>query len=344
MIDKLADRGNQAQRERARLLRAQRGEIVPWKEVFLSGPGTRVENGKVVKAASPVTPRVLGGKEIDLENIDDPRQPLINWLRSKDNPYFAAAFINRVWAEYFGAGIIHPPDDMNQANPPSNAALLNYLVQGFIDHGFDMKWLHREIVSSQAYQRSLESNETNRLDERNFSRATARRLPAEVLLDAITQATASSAELALAVTDMEQRAIGPNGGALVGRYRDGDYASTVFGRSPRDTNCDCSASNEPNLLQAIYLQNDKDLLAALARKEGWLNEIGSRLAKKSPDEAAHEIPPIIDEAFLRTVSRLPTAAEKERSAAHLERVGDPLEGLHELLWALLNTREFVTNH
>jgi hypothetical protein len=344
MLKKLGDQGNQAQRVRARLRRAQQGEIVPWQEVFLADVGTRVEKGKIVKAPDGVAPRVLGGDELDGEQIEDPRRALINWMRRKDNPYFARVFINRVWAEYFGIGIINPPDDMNLANPPSNPALLDYLADGFVDHGFDMKWLHREIASSQAYQRSIQSNETNRLDERNFSRAVARRLPAEVLFDAIEQATASSAELASATTDMEERAIGPKGGALAGRYGFNNYASTVFGRSPRDTNCDCSASNEPNLLQAIYTQNDKEVLAAIDRKNGWLQEIGSQLAKKPRSEVAIDTNSLVKETFLRTVGRPPTAVEAERSKLHLADVGDPVEGLQELLWALLNSREFLTNH
>src|SRR6185369_14959326 len=150
-----------------------------------AGPGTRIEKYKIVKAADPVTPRVLGGEQLALSETDDPRQPLMDWMRRPDNPYFARVFVNRVWAEYFGVGIIDPPDDLNQANPPRNAALLDYLAAAFIEHGFDMKWLHREIVSSHAYQRSLRSNETNRFDERNFSRAVARRMAAEVLFDAI---------------------------------------------------------------------------------------------------------------------------------------------------------------
>ena len=133
----------------------------------------------------------------------------MEWIRSKDNPYFARAFVNRVWANYFGVGIVNPPDDMNLANPPSNAALLDYLADGFVDHEFDMKWLHREITGSLAYQRSWQANETNRLDERNFSRAVVRRLPAEVLIDAVTLATGNSKVLARASTEVDDRAIGP---------------------------------------------------------------------------------------------------------------------------------------
>jgi hypothetical protein len=344
MIKALGDKGNQAQRVRARLERAQRGEIVPWQEVYLAQPGMRVEKNNAVKATEPVSPRVLGGDQLALNPEDDPRQALMDWMRRKDNPYFARVFVNRVWDEYFGVGIINPPDDMNLANPPSNAALLDYLAEGFVDHGFDMKWLHREIATSDAYQRSMRSNDTNRLDERNFSRAVARRLPAEVLLDAVTQATASSADLARAATHVEERAIGPKGGALVGRYRDGEYASAVFGRSPRDANCDCSASNEPNMLQAIYLRNDKDLLAAMERKTGWLQEVRIKLAKEQALDMAASRTGLIQEAFHRTLCRPPTATEIERGLAHFERVGNTNEGLHELLWALLNMREFITNH
>jgi hypothetical protein len=203
-----------------------------------------------------------------------------------------------------------------------------------------MKWLHRQIVYSHAYQRSLRSNLKNRMDERNFSRAAARRLPAEMLFDAIEQATAAPAELALATTNIEERAIGPKGGALVGRYGYGNYASTVFGRSPRDINCDCGASNEPNLLQAIYTQNDKEVLNAIDRKGGWLHEMRSRLAK----DPRSEMDAFVREAFLRTVSRPATEKELKRSAAHLAEVSDPAEGFQELLWALLNSREFLTNH
>ncbi|MBI1313337.1 DUF1549 domain-containing protein [bacterium] len=344
MLDELGDRGNQSQRVRARLERAQRGEIVPWLEVFLAPPGTRIEKGREAKASDSVAPRVLGGKDIDQDASGDPRQALVDWMRQKDNPWFARVFINRVWKEYFGVGIIDPPDDMNQANPPGNAPLLDYLAEQFVDHGFDMKWLHREIVSSRAYQRSLEANETNRLDEQNFSRAVARRLPAEILFDAIQQATAESRELPRLVVDVSNRAIGPQGGAFLGRRNHNDYASTVFGRSSRDANCDCSASTDPNLLQAIFMKNDREVVEALERQSGWLNEVRGALKRASRQNSVVDHEALVRTAFLRTLSRQPTESEFDRSTQHLKRAGDTMEGLHDLLWALLNTREFLTNH
>jgi hypothetical protein len=104
----------------------------------------------------------------------------MDWLRSPDNPLFAKAFVNRVWANYFNVGIVQPADDMNLANPPVNAPLLDYLAKGFIEHEFDMKWLHREILNSRTYQLSWIPNSTNRHEERNFARAVPRRLPAEI--------------------------------------------------------------------------------------------------------------------------------------------------------------------
>jgi len=115
--------------------------------------------------------QTAGGEVVDVMKVDDPRQVVVDWLRSADNPFFAKAFVNRAWAGYFNVGIVNPPDDLNLANPPSNKALLDHLAKGFIESGFDMKWVHRTIANSDTYQRSWQPNETNKIDERNFSRA-----------------------------------------------------------------------------------------------------------------------------------------------------------------------------
>jgi hypothetical protein len=414
-LDKLP--GGMAQREIARL--AKEGKEVPWQEVFIARPGPNGQmpgQGPAAKAqakAGPagrvITPKLLGGEVIPRSTLakDDPRKPLMDWMRSKDNPYFARAFVNRVWANDFGRGIVNPPDDMNLANPPGNAALLDYLAEGFIGHDFDMKWLHREIILSQTYQRSWKANETNRLDEKNFSRAIVRRLPAEVVIDAVAQVTAGPAELSvwMARAGLEERAIGPKGGAGVQRRNGGEFAARVFGRSTREVNCDCSTSNEPNLLQSIFLQNDSSLYGQIDRKDGWIDERSGNVARaatrerldaeKSIAKLEREIadldekttageddpkvtdahaglaklrdrltdrkqrlakmpklePPgpidagaVIREAYLRALGRRPTDAEVARTTEHFRQAPTKVKALRDLLWALLNTKEFTTNH
>lgn len=341
--------------ERRRILAKamRKGEPIPWQEVFVNPNRGQIrrpgQNAPKNNANRVATPKLLGGDVVSLDGKTDPRAPLMEWMRSKDNPYFARAFVNRVWANYFGRGIINPPDDMNLANPPSNEALLAYLADGFIRNNFNMKWLHHEIVLSDAYQRSWKNNETNRLDERNFSRAQVRRLPAEVLIDAVAQATSGSSDLVKLASNPADRAIGPKGAGI---YRRGnaDYAGKVFGRSNRDTNCDCARTDEPNLLQSIYLQNDQEVLAAIVRPKGWLGETlaASNGNKRREDRDSKPAPAdthaLIREAYLRTLGRNPDERELTVALDHLKGQLTDEKGLRDVLWALLNTKEFITNH
>lgn len=307
------------------LARAEEGESVPWREVYIDA------SSKLPRSTS-----LLGFRQIQIEEGTDPRQPLMDWMREADNPYFARAFVNRVWANYFGMGIIHPPDDLNLANPPSNRDLLEYLERGFIQSGYDMKWLHREIVSSDAYQRSWRPNASQTTDTRNFNRMQPRRLPAEVVYDALAQATASDAEMETVRTQLERRAIGHLSMRMAGTY-----AMNIFGKPGRSSNCDCERSSETTLLQSVFLMNDPITRNRL-RDSGWLAEVETRYGQNPPTHAEGDA--LVKQAYLRCLGRLPETPELARASAHLSQSSSAREGTEDLLWALVNSKEFLMNH
>ncbi len=368
------------------------------------------------KKARPKRPRIthatlLGDERIELADYDDVRVPVMDWMRKPDNPFFAKAIVNRVWAVYFGVGIVDPADDLNLANPPSNAALLDYLASSFIENGFDMKWLHREITNSRTYQLSWSPNETNKNDRRNFSRALPRRLPAEVVFDAIASSASNSKINRTYRHAIDDRAISIPGtvNGSYGRKKAGTssaFALKVFGRSDRASSCDCDRSDETSLIQTVYMQNDRDIHTMLSQKNSWVNEMarahqsdrsvesyrkqiadidkrlaaivrakeklksGSEKAKRqfrkldkqtqglnkrkkpliekltdaTADKTEMNVKDFVKEAYLRTLSRFPTDAEIERCEAHI--VGDKnlINGVTGVLWALVNTKEFIVNH
>lgn len=280
------------------------------------------------------TLRLLRSQKVTINANQDPRQPIMRWMREKDNPWFARAFVNRVWAGYFHQGIVDPPDAFTPANPPSNPALLSWLTKGFIDSGYDMKWLHRQIANSETYQRSWRPNATNREDRRNFSRMIPRRIPAEVIYDAIKQVTAASDQLDEVRNNLRRRASG-----YLSMRMAGTYAMNVFGKPERAINCDCERVNEPTLLQSVFMQNDP-LVRMRLDESGWVDEI--RQTQKEGKRL--DVAKLIRTAWLRSVNRPPTDVEIQRAKKHLAKTSSLDEGLTDLLWALMNTKEFLLNH
>ena len=297
---------------------AAEGRTVGWREFYFDTP----------RGPAGIT-NVLG-TQVDIPRGSDPRAALMAWMRNDDNPYFARAFVNRVWANYFHAGIVSPVDDLNLANPPSNEPLLDYLCRGFIDSGYDMQWLHREITGSDTYQRDWRPNATNRGDRRHFSRAIPRRLPAEVVYDALKQVTAADSELQRVRERLERRAIGHLATRMAGTY-----AQRVFGQPERLIACDCERNNTPSLLQSIFLQNDPLIHTRLA-ESGWLKQVAQT---EQPDRDD-----LIQAAYLRTVGRVPSQAESARALTYLAESESVAEGLQDLLWSLINSKEFTLNH
>ncbi len=308
---------------------AAEGNAIPWREVYIAEP----RNAKDGTQA-----QVLGGEVVDLTQFADPREPLAEWLLSKQNPYFARAFVNRIWAHYFNVGIVEPPDDMNLANPPSNKPLLEYLEQAFIESGYDMRWLHRTITQSRTYQLSWRPTETNRKDLKNFSHAVVRRLPAEVAVDAINQATAPSATLAKAHETLVGRQIAHH--PVSYQARSLSYSLLIFGKPLRSTNCDCERQFDPTILQALYTRNDAEIQAMLANNKGWMAEVTKAAASDNPPDPES----LIHEAYLRVLSRHPDSTELADCREHFASNPDLVDALRDLVWALLNTQEFITNH
>jgi hypothetical protein len=303
------------------LRHARAGRTIPWRELYLS------------ERPEPTRLSLLRSGIVELQPDVDPRSAIMRWMKERDNPWFARAFVNRVWASYFHVGIVDPPDDLNPANPPSNPELLGWLANGFVESNFDMKWLHRQIVSSHAYQRSWKPNDTNREDRRNFSRAIPRRIPAEVVYDALKQAVAGSDQLDEVRSDLTRRAIGHLSMRMAGTY-----AMQVFGKPDRAVNCDCERVNQPTLLQAVFLQNDPLVEQRLDQSE-WIREIADSAAAGNKIDSSD----LVRTAWLRALSRPPTREEMERAKKHLAGVDSLSEGVRDLLWALCNTKEFILN-
>jgi hypothetical protein len=298
------------------LRHARNGRTIPWRELYVS------------EREDELSINLLRSGTVSIASDSDPRLPIMEWINDPENPWFARALVNRVWAGYFHSGIIDPPDDLNPANPPSHPKLLSWLTTSFVEHDYDMQWLHRQIVSSKTYQRSWQPSSNNSKDLHNFSRQLPRRLPAEVVYDAVKQALAATDKADEVRTDLTRRASGHLSMRLAGTY-----AMQVFGKPDRAVNCDCERDNQPTLLQSVFLQNDP-LMEQRLEESGWLAEVATQGTSVDPQE-------LVREAWLRTVSRPPTSTETARSIAHLESADSVEQGLQDLMWALINTKEFL---
>ncbi len=282
----------------------------------------------------PLSARILGGADIKVKGDIDPRKELWKWMTSKDNPYFARAIVNRVWAFYLGRGFIEPADSQAAANPPSHPELLDELTRDFIEHKFDLRRLHARILNTLAYQRDWRTNATNAKDERNFSHRLLRRLNAEQAVDAIAQVTGTPVKFAKRFGTPRDN-IKAAELALSRMGGDDAYVLQIFGRPLRVQNCDCERSGAASLSQTLYLLNDEKLLGKIHDAKGRL--VG--MVEKTPDDRK-----LLDELYLWTLTRYPTTAEVERSMKHIRQAASRLEAYQDVMWSLLNRHDFVVNH
>lgn len=284
-----------------------------------------------------ITPHLLGGTRIDFQPGEDPRQAIARWMLSPDNPYFARAIVNRVWAHYMGRGLIEPTDALSAANPPSHPDVLDELTRDFIAHGYDLRRLQRRILNTRAYQRCWKTNATNAQDERNYSHRLLRRLGAEQVLDALAQITGLPIELGTSgyganFRPVERAIESPDSRPSI---KSDGFVLQLFGKPMRTQTCECERVTTPNLNQVLYLYNDRALQAKIAAPKGRLHQLVQRLA---------DDPKLVEELYLLVLSRLPTAAEQERAAAYVRAAPSRVEAFEDLLWSLLNQREFLVNH
>ena len=293
------------------------------------------------KTRQQVRPAGLGSGPLEIAPDEDPRLKLADWMREKTNPFFAKALVNRYWKHFFRRGLVDPEDDLRDTNPATNPELLDALAAKFVESGYDLKELIRTIARSTAYQLGSVPNLHNETDQQNFSRYYPRRLPAEVLLDAIDGLTGVPTNF----PDL------PPGTRAVS-LPDNSYNRTtallkVFGRPEGLSVCECERVESASLAQSLHLLNSADLKGKVSAPNGRAD----RLMKANGTDADK-----VRSLYFAAFARPPSPEEMQEAEGYLKRsvtdakgeLLDPAKAkrrcMEDLIWALLNTKEFFYNH
>lgn len=297
---------------------------------FVVYPDPKAAPAKHLLDGRPMPPRFLGAAtDLDQAAASDPRKALAEWLTAKDNAMFRENMANRIWAHFFGRGIIDPVDDVRISNPPSNRELLEALGKRLAAFNYDARKLVRDICLSRTYQLSSTPNATNRDDEAQFSHAKLRRLRADVLLDTMSAATGTVSTFNNYPRGL--RAIQLYAGA---RGDTANYFVKTFGIANRDSVNSSETRLEPTLSQALHLINGDTLETKLAKSEVIPNLL----------KAGEKPPQIIDSLYLRALSRPPSLPEKRKLLALTTGHEKDRKVYDDIFWALLNSTEFAFNH
>ncbi len=280
------------------------------------------------KTGQALEPAGLDGPVIQMPDYQDPRGALVDWMVEANNPYFARSLVNRYWKHFFGRGLVEPEDDMRVTNPASNPELLTAIADHFIASKFDLQELMRFICQSKVYQLSSQANGANIRDRKCYSRYYPKRMSAEVLLDAIDQATLSTTSFD-EMPDQTRAVCLPDTAFT-------SYFLSVFGRPQASTACECERATESTLAQSLQLANSKELQAKLAADQ-------SRPARLASDVQRSDVEKI-EELYLVAFSRLPNEDEKEAANEYLQEKPDKRVAFEDVVWALINSKEFAFNH
>ncbi len=305
------------------------------------------ETGELVqpRTGKPQPPTPLDGRVLSFDDPADRRVSLARWLTAPENPYFARSIANRVWASYFGVGLVEKVDDMRVSNPASNDTLLAATADFLVHHKFDLKALMRVMLQSNAYQRSSRPLAGNHLDRRFYSRYFPRRMMAEVLHDAIVQVTEVPTRfdsIAFPGADRQKTDFYPLGTRAVQLYDAAveNYFLQTFGRNPRRIVCECERSDEPTMVQVLHLSNGSTLNEKLHAPGNRLGKL-LKLRHEGMSGAA-----LVDEIYLACLSRFPNETERQQLLALLPPAGSKTEAeiVEDVFWGLLSSREFLFNH
>ncbi len=306
--------------------------------LFVSSRGDLVQPSKGV----PQPPAPLDAKPLSADSEQDRREYLADWLTSPDNPYFARAITNRVWANFYGVGLVDPVDDLRQSNPASNEVLMAAATKFLVEHHYDLKSLMRTILQSATYQASGEPAEASRDETRFYSHYYPRRMIAEVALDAVSQVTAVPTEfdqIEYPGADFQKTAFYPKGTRALQLYDSAVVSRFLrtFGRNQRVITCQCERSNEPSLVQALHISNGDTLRLKLAAKDGTVESLAN---------GSEPLYRVIEDLYLSALSRYPRDGEVVQllAATSDAKQGDRRVMIEDLFWAVLSSREFLFNH
>ena len=284
-------------------------------------------SGRHPKTGQNLPPAGLEGEELSIPATEDPREHFADWMTDLDNPFFARSLANRYWKHFMGRGLVEPEDDMRVTNPPSNPELLDAMANAFVDSGFDMKALVRLICQSNVYNATANANADNLGDKRSYSRFYPKRMTAEVLLDAVDAVTLS--RTAFAGMPLGTRAIElPDSGFRT-------YFLDVFGQPEGTTACECERSQEANLAQSLQLLNSEEMQTKLSADQG-------RAAKLATDQRNDEQK--VRELYLIALSRQPADNELKAALGYLSAKQNRREAYEDVVWTLVNSKEFMFNH
>ena len=306
---------------------------------------TIAERGDLIQplTGKPQIPAPLDADPIDPSSTADRRESMARWMVAPENPYFTRSIVNRVWAAFFGIGIVNPIDDMRSSNPPSNSGLMDVLCNHLIENHYDLKSLMRLILLSETYQRSSQPLPGNISEKKYFSHYYPKRLMAEVMHDAICQISgvpSKFTEIEFVGADKKPTDFYPEGTRSIQLYDSSvaSYFLKTFGRNQRRITCECERSDEPSVVQVLHLSNGD----TINDKLGKAGSIVDKVIEKYGDNYAE----LVTFAYRTCINRSPSHTEVQGLVQELTSTPASEKRLvvEDLFWSLLTSREFLFNH